>query len=157
MFVLSFKAGKKQLWSTLACVAIAGAIAGAALCMPSLSSSVPVSSAVSLSAETEEQRLQLLTELGYETDGESPEVREVRIPDEPDRAFTQYNTLQQQSGMNLEQYMGKRVKVYTYGILNSTDGGAAQANVYVYKGKAVAGDVTALRDDAVSQPLFPLL
>lgn len=157
MFVFSIKAGKKQVYATLACVAMVAVIAVAALLSPTASQPMAGKPSVNLSAATEEERAQLLKNLGCETDNQAPDVREVRIPDEPDEVFTRYNELQKQSGMDLERCLGKRVKVYTYHVLNSAESGTAQANLYVYNGKAVAGDITVLGENAVSQPLFPLL
>lgn len=157
MFVFSIKAGKKERLAAVFCAVAVVLIAVGALFLPSSSRPTAARPQMNVSAETEEQRLQLLKSLGCETDGELPEVREVRIPDEADEVFSDYNALQKQCGMDLEPCMGKRVKVYTYHVLNSAESGAAKANLYVYKGKAVAGDLTAVGAAEQPQPLFPLL
>ena len=77
-----------------------------------------------------------LRSLGYEIVEDSEEVREVRIPDEPDEVLLQYDALQESTGRSLVEYGGKRVRLYSYDI---ADGGAA--HLYVYRDRIVAGDV----------------
>ena len=67
-------------------------------------------------------------------------VKEVLIPDELDDVLLEYNELQKQAGMDLEQYHGKRVKVWTYRVLDAGNEDV-QASLYVYKDKIIGGDV----------------
>ncbi len=89
-------------------------------------------------AGTDEQRVGYLSQLGYETVSEPIKVLEIRLPDEADSVLKEYNALLQQAGMDLEPYYGKRIKCYSYRILNHVDGDAT-AHLYVYRDKIVAG------------------
>ncbi len=89
-------------------------------------------------AETNEQRIGCLNQLGYETVSEPIKVQEIRLPDEADTVLEQYNALLEQAGMDLTSYYGKRVKCYSYRVLNHPDGDAT-AHLYVYRDKIVAG------------------
>ena len=148
MFICSIKTDKKTIQWVLSGVAVLVVVALGAWW---LSSAVSATAAVTYSAANEDERLALLTGWGLETDG-TPQVREIRLPDEADAVFTQYNALQQKADMDLSPYLGKRVKVYSYQILNHA-AGEAVANVYVYRGKIVGGDITPLADAASAAPL----
>ena len=149
MFVVSWKASKKQGVIALACIAAAVVIGlGAWLLPAAFTASAPVSRL----AATEEERAALLTGLGLEIDG-TAKVFEVRIPEEQDPTFEQYNTLLKQAGMDLSPYAGKRIKVYEYRVLGGTEK-SGTARLYVYKNKAVAGDIAPLSDPSAIKPLF---
>ena len=92
--------------------------------------------------QNDEQRIAFLTELGYAVDSETPTVKEVLIPDEFDDVFQQYNALQADAGMDLQPYHGKRVKCWTYRILNVPGEGEVRANIYLYKDKIIGGDIS---------------
>ncbi|MBR5540066.1 MAG: DUF4830 domain-containing protein [Clostridia bacterium] len=132
MFVFSVKTSYKQILSALGCVAVVAVAVIAATVMPP-EQAVVVSGARVTSSE---ERVSYLRSLGLEIKEDSEEVREVRIPDEPDQTLQQYNTLQEQAGRSLEAYYGKRVRLYSYEV---TNGGAA--HLYVYRDRIVAGDV----------------
>lgn len=130
MFVFSVKTSYKQILSALGCVAVVAVavIMSAVLPKHTVATSARVTSS--------EERVSYLRSLGLEIAEDSEEVREVRIPDEPDEVFSQYNALQEQAGRSLEAYYGKRVRLYSYEIAN---GGVA--HLYVYRDRIVAGDV----------------
>lgn len=75
--------------------------------------------------------------------GDSPtEQTEVTLPDEFDKVFTAYNEIQRRQGLNLEKYKRKKVTRYTYEISNYEGyEGKVYANVLVYRGKVIGGDV----------------
>lgn len=131
MFVFSVKTSYKQILSALGCVAVVVVAMVMAVVLPE--QTVAVSAArVKSSAE----RVSYLRSLGIEIVESSEEVREVRIPDEPDEALLQYSVLQEQVGRSLTEYCGKRVRLYSYEVAN---GGIA--HLYVYRDRIVAGDV----------------
>lgn len=100
-------------------------------------SDVPV---VSTKVTSAEERATFLKNLGYEIEAEPLEVREVRIPDEPDDVLKQYNELQKQTGWDLEPYLGKRIKLYTYRVLNG-ETEDTRAYLCVYRNTVIAGHV----------------
>lgn len=138
VFVFSVKASKKHLLVSLVCVGLTVVIAAIAFAIPTTGSAsgTPV---ISTKVENGEERVAFLKNLGYEIESEPLEVREIRIPDEPDEALKEYNELQKQMGWDLEPYLGKRVKLYTYRILNDESG--AKAHLCVYRDTVIAGHV----------------
>ena len=140
MFVFSFKTSKKQILSMLICVLALIAVLVIAVVWPSGGAAAETLSPVV--GKDDQQRIAFLTDLGYTVDSEAPSVREVLIPDEFDDVFQQYNELQKDAGMDLEPYHGKRVKCWTYKILNVPGEGEVRANLYVYKDKIIGGDIS---------------
>lgn len=140
MFVFSVKTSYKQILSALGCVAVVAVAVVMAAVAPE--QTVTVSSARVTSSD---ERVSYLRSLGYDITEGSEEVREVRIPDEPDDALSQYNALQEQAGRSLEAYCGKRVRLYSYEV---TNGGVA--HLYVYRDRIVAGDI---ERDGQMQPI----
>ncbi len=152
MFVFSVKADRKQLaWGLTCLVAVAAAITVSWMLPPKHTAAG--STAVDLRAETTEERVQLLEELGHRVDGETERVEEIRIPDEADAALIAYDEMQPQ-GMGLQAYGGKRVKCYTYTVTDTEKNETVWAHLYVYRDRVVAGDVTAADPKGVQQPLM---
>ena len=131
MFVFSVKTSYRQVLSALGCVAVVAVAAVTAALLPE--QAVVVSTTRVTSSE---ERVAYLCSLGVEITADSEEVREVRIPDEPDEALLQYDALQETAGRSLTAYSGKRVRLYSY---QTADGG--EAHLYVYRDRIVAGDV----------------
>ncbi len=75
--------------------------------------------------------------------GDTPsEKTDVTVPDEFDKIFTAYNEIQRRQGLSLEKYKRKTLTRYTYEILNYEGyEGKVYANVLVYRGRVVAGDI----------------
>ena len=76
-----------------------------------------------------------------EVENEPLEVREIRIPDQADESLVRYNELLKTAGWDLEPLLGKRVKLYTYRLLNDADSGA-KVCLYVYKQTVVGGHIS---------------
>lgn len=131
MFVFSVKTSYRQVLSVLGCVAV---IAVAAVTTVLLPKQEVVASAARVTSS--EERVAYLRSLGLEITADSEEVREVRIPDEPDEVLLQYDALQETVGQSLTAYSGKRVRLYSY---QTVDGSVA--HLYVYRDRIVAGDV----------------
>ena len=131
MFVFSVKTSYRQILSVLGCAAVVTVAAVTAAALPKEAAAVSATRVTS-----GEERVSYLRTLGVEVAENSEEVREVRIPDEPDEVLLQYNALQETVGRSLEDYSGKRVRLYSY---QTADGG--EAHLYVYRDRIVAGDV----------------
>lgn len=82
-----------------------------------------------------------LESLGWETSVEPVDIREVIIPEEWNSVFEEYNDLQKQQGFDLDKYRGKQATIYTYQILNYDGAENVVANLMVFDGKLIAGDV----------------
>ena len=80
-----------------------------------IKSSERVMSSVTL--ETNDQREEYLTSLGWEFKTSCDE-KQVQIPSEFNDVYTRYNEIQKSQGFDLEPYKGQEVTVYTYNITN---------------------------------------
>ncbi|MBR3847842.1 MAG: DUF4830 domain-containing protein [Oscillospiraceae bacterium] len=88
-------------------------------------------------------RVSLLRECGWEVDEEPTEFLEVRIPEEFDGVYTEYNEIQKRQKLDLSKYCGKRVMRYTYRVKNHPSGEEGiVANLIFYKDKLIGGDVS---------------
>lgn len=92
--------------------------------------------------KTNADRIALLQSLGWQVDEDPLEFMEVRIPDEFDGVYSEYNNIQTKQGMDLSKYKGKRAMRYTYKINNypNNENGVV-ANMIIYKNKLIAADV----------------
>lgn len=83
-----------------------------------------------------------LSQFGWQVEDEPLESVKVTIPDEFDKIFTAYNEIQRRQGLNLSKYKRKEVTRYTYAVTNYEGyEGKVYANVLVYRGRVVGGDV----------------
>ena len=90
-----------------------------------------------------EERCALLSECGWEVENEPVEFIEVRIPEEFDGVYTEYNEIQKRQKMDLLKYAGKRALRYTYKVKNHPSGEEGiVANLIVYKDKLIGGDIS---------------
>ena len=97
---------------------------------------------LSLRAETNEQRLAYLTSLGWEPDAEPIEALKLTLPEELVEPYRSYNEIQLKQGFDLTPYLGETLERYTY-CINNYPGRpkGCQADLYVYDGTVVAGDI----------------
>ncbi len=92
--------------------------------------------------KTNEDRVSFLAQFGWEVDEKAIETEQVTVPDEFDKVYESYNTLQKKQGLDLSGYKRRDVMRYTYKITNYPDYGKdVYANIIVYKNKVIAGDV----------------
>ena len=89
-------------------------------------------------------RLNFLEQFGYSVNPEPLEIKDIMVPDEFDSVYDTYNDIQKAQGLNLVKYQGRKVTRYTYEIENYDFDGRVMANILVYKGKVIAGDVCSL-------------
>lgn len=94
------------------------------------------------SLRSNDDRVSYLSSLGWQVEEEPLETVSVRIPEKLDAVFADYNSLQQSQGNNLEKYAGKLCTRYTYKVTNYPTGDdSVVADLIVYRGKVIAGDV----------------
>lgn len=92
--------------------------------------------------KSNQDRVEYLNAYGWEVTEEPLATQELLIPQEMDESYDDYLALQEGQGFNLTKYAGKRVKRYTYEILNYPTGEAGvQANLLIYKNTVVGGEV----------------
>jgi hypothetical protein len=93
-------------------------------------------------AKTNEQRVRLLTDLGWQVSPKPVEEQTVVIPREFTDIYEEYNDLQISQGFDLKKYGGLEATRYTYEVENYPDcADRVYADMIVYKGKLIAGDV----------------
>ena len=95
-----------------------------------------------------QDRIDYLASYGWEVAQQPLATQELLIPEELDETYAEYLQLQSQQGFDLSACAGKRVKRYTYEILNYPTGeSGVQANLLVCKNKVVGGEVLSSRLD----------
>lgn len=115
---------------------------------------------LTLKASNAEERIAFLAQYGWEVSQDPLEVSEVIIPYEFDDTYVKYNELQNQQDFDLSDYRGMRVKRWTYEILNypshENSDGIIRANMLVYDGRVIGGDVCNIELDGFMQTFdFP--
>ena len=108
--------------------------------------------AISLKASNASERAAFLSQFGWDIEEDPVEVAEVIIPAEFDRGYEKYNEIQKAQNLDLTPYAGKRAKRWTYNIKNypgyEGDSGTVQANILVYEGAVIGGDICSTELDA---------
>lgn len=154
MFIYAVKSSKKKL----AVIGIAVAALIALLILVLVRAGAAPSSTntgeSSVRAGNDEERIAFLSQYGWDVAEDPVRVEEVLIPEEFDDVYTQYNEIQLRQGFDLTQYKGCRAKRWTYTVLNypgengvqPTDG-SIRANLLVYDGVVIGGDVCSVALD----------
>ena len=123
MIVIAAKVSVRKI---LACVLAAGTVlTGAAVLLPADAQPAAAASEnmrLDVKLRTNEQRVALLRDCGWEVIEEPRGEREVQIPEEFDEVYDSYNQIQQAQGLDLAPYKGKRATLYTYEITNHPSG-----------------------------------
>lgn len=110
-----------------------------------------LSSILILSAFTSPDLSAFLTSLGYEF-SESHTKKTFTIPNEFDLVYNNYNEIQKEAGYDLSLYKGKECIMYTYELTNHPFG-KCNANVIVYNGEIIGGDISSVNLDGFMTPL----
>ncbi len=98
--------------------------------------------------KSNQDRVEYLSAYGWQVSQEPIATQELLIPEEMDDSYSEYLALQAEQGFQLEKYAGKRVKRYTYEVLNYPSGEAGvQANLLICKNTVVGGEVLSPRLD----------
>ena len=103
--------------------------------------------------KTKEDRLAFIRGFGIEVDESSEQESAFRMPDSFDRVVAGYNILQQKQGLDLSKYKNKKVTRYTYKVTNYKDDGEVFANLFIYRGKVVACDLSSIEQGGFVIPL----
>ena len=153
MFIYSIRASTvKFVALALLLAVISGGVA--------ISADTGVVSAVSLATEidysnikTKENRIGFMKNFGISVDEASEEEESFLMPENFDRVILGYNELQKKQGLDLSKYQNKKVTRYSYKVTNYAGGGEVLANLFVYRGKIVACDISSLSPDGFVIPL----
>ena len=116
--------------------------------------------AIYLRAETVQERIAFLSQFGWRVDENPIDVKEVEIPASFDEVYERYNALQTEQGFDLTPYCGTRVKQWTYRVLNypgfENEPDQIRANLLVYDGVVIGGDISSVALDGFMQPFDAL-
>ncbi len=114
--------------------------------------------ALSYRAGTKEERLGFISQFGWEVSEEPAEVREIVIPDVFDEVYENYNELQKKQELDLSLYCGKRVKRWTYTVINypgyPEGDDSVRINLLVFDGRVVGGDVSSVELDGFMHTFY---
>ena len=102
---------------------------------------------------TDEARLEFIRRFGIEVDESSLESEMFTMPDNFDRVILGYNELQKRQGLDLSKYAKKRVTRYTYRVTNYNADGEVYANLFVYRSRIVACDISSADPEGFVIPL----
>ena len=148
MFVYTCRAGTIRVFAVI--VLAVAALAALVIFVPAYQ---PVSAGADSSDEavrisydrikTNEDRVKFLSQFGYEVSEDPIETVEITLPEKFDKVYAGYNELQKAQGLDLSKYRRKTVMRYTYEVKNydGYNGGKVLANVIVYRGRVIGGDV----------------
>lgn len=143
MLIMTAKLPKRKLTlgvaaaALLCCCAIALNF-GQALTREASASTIPSPKGI----KSNQDRIDYLSAYGWQVEEEPIATQELLIPEEMDESYDDYLALQSQQGFDLQKYAGKRVKRYTYEILNYPTGEAeVQVNLLIRKNTVVGGEV----------------
>ena len=151
MFIYTCRAGTIRFFAVI--VLAAAALAALVIFVPAYQ---PVSAgtgtesgsgdAVKVSYDkikTNEDRVRFLSQFGYEVAEDPLETAEITIPEKFDKVYAGYNEIQKAQGLDLSKYRRKTVMRYTYEVKNydGYNGGRVLANVIVYRGRVIGGDI----------------
>ena len=124
MIVIAAKVSVRK--KILACVLAAGTVlTGAAVLLPADAQPAAAASEnmrLDVKLRTNEQRVALLRDCGWEVIEEPRGEREVQIPEEFDEVYESYNQIQLAQGLDLTPCRGRRATLYTYEITNHPSG-----------------------------------
>ncbi|HCC34932.1 MAG TPA: DUF4830 domain-containing protein [Ruminococcaceae bacterium] len=93
------------------------------------------------SAATDEQRRAFLARFGWEVESTPLMQNTVIIPSEFDEVYSPYNEMQLEQGFDLTPYKGQTVSRYCYAVLNYPGADPVMANLLVFEGKIIGGDI----------------
>ena len=153
MFIYSIRASTLRF---LAFVLVASALLIGISAIGAGESALAVSDAYSVDyskASTNEERIAFMREFGIAVEAEPLEEKSFLMPESFDRVLLGYNELQKRQGLDLSKYAHKRVSRYTYRVTNYTGEGEVLANLFVFRGRIVAADVSTADPKGFVEPL----
>lgn len=138
MFICTFKFDKKKAAFIIAMAALVliGIIMLAGI---DRGGSSPASSTDR--ADSADEGADYLASLGWQVETPAISEESVLIPKTFSEVFEKYNALQLEQGFDLSKYAGQELKLYTYKVTNHESTDTVLAELYVYKGRVVGGDI----------------
>ena len=159
MFVISLKSGKAKIAILILFIVLFAILAAVFFASHSENKENGRQNEISLLAATNEERIAFLAQFGWKTDDQSTEVKEVLIPESFDEVYTDYNELQLKQGFDLSNYCGKRVKAWSYRVLNypgyEEKPDLIRANLLVLDDCVIGGDISSVELNGFMAPFDP--
>ena len=141
VFIFTAKINRKKIGAVMA----AGAVVAVATVAAVMWTARPASAAVAPNPKgvrSAEDRVAYLREWGWQVTEEPTLVEELAMPKEFGEEYSQYLELQSAQGFDLSKYAGKRIKRYTYEVLNYPNGGTGiVAHLLMYKNRVIGGEI----------------
>ena len=107
------------------------------------------------SADSAEEVAEYLESLGWQVDLETASEKQVIIPERFSNVYEEYNKLQKAQGFDLSKYSAQGVTIYTMSVTNYAGySGNVVADVYVWHGKIIGGDIHSLELDGFMHGLI---
>ena len=103
--------------------------------------------------KTGEDRVKFIERFGIKVADTPIEEEAFTMPENFDRVILGYNELQKKQGLDLSKYRNKRVTRYTYKVENYDFDGDVYANLFVWRGRIVACDISSADPDGFVSPL----
>lgn len=139
VFIWTAKLNKKKLALTLAAALLVSAGALTFLGSRGTAASASVSPK---GVKTEEDRVSYLQEWGWQVTPQAVLVEELALPEEFGEEYAKYLELQTGQGFDLTKYTGKRIRRYTYEVLNYPTGETGVvAHLLICKNTVIGGEV----------------
>ena len=139
MFIWTAKVNKRKIILALAAVVC---VAGAAVTLLDGRGAAASASVSPKRIKTEEDRIAYLQEWGWQVGPQAVLVEELELPREFGPEYAQYLELQTGQGFDLSKYAGKRVRRYTYDVLNYPTGETGVvAHLLLCKNMVIGGEV----------------
>ena len=102
--------------------------------------------------KTKEDRIEFMTGLGIAV-ADNEQSQSFVIPKSFDRVILGYNEIQKKQGLDVTKYTRKKITRYTYEVTNFDADGKVYANLFVYKNRIIACDVSSLDGDGFVYPM----
>ena len=102
--------------------------------------------------KTKEDRIAFMERLGIKVDDEEQSQSFV-IPKNFDRVILGYNEIQKKQGLDVSKYTRKKITRYTYEVKNFDSDGKVYANLFVYRNRIIACDVSSVDGDGFVYPM----
>lgn len=147
MFVFSIKASKRKIITHMVLIIVLIIILGLFFITINGSNNEAMCQMgkYNLNAKDNNERINFLSQFGWEVANEPTEVVTVTIPSEFNSTYEKYNDIQKEQGLDLYKYREKTCTRYTYQVLNYKDASSGvRANLLVINEKVIGGDISSV-------------
>ena len=100
-----------------------------------------------------EDRIAFIRGFGLEVDSDGEREESFRMPSDFDRIVGGYNQIQLRQGLDLTKYKNRKVHHFSYAVTNYTAEGDWTVNLYIYRDRIIACDLSCTAGDGTVLPL----